>query len=408
MENDNHENDNHENKNDNEKTTSQSSDEFSTESDDIPSHTGRSDEVCEAQRVAERESVRVRLQRFITTDIMIMVTCALVLTTYGLLRDAEKQNFEKSYAQLSQTLSQAAIKQHRGNQDALESLAESLSTGLSAAESSELDSSVSSSNSSVWPFFEPKDFAREAHQVLKLSSIQTLTFAPLVAQEHKEQWLNYANRLVADSAGLNQASEADYEQFITQYHPYMTRYDPDTEEYVKDADSRDYYFPSLAVAPAPLELYRVLNYNLASYPQATDNFEALRTFQTETLLSPSRTALTQMLSPILQNSETTQQEQNTLVGVVQGEFSWGNLLAGVLPEGSKTIVAVIRSNNCNSTYTYEVTGQNVNAVASADLHDAYYDEYQRTVDLSPASFVNPNASNTHGRCQYQMVRALSL
>lgn len=67
------------------------------------------------------------------------------------------------------------------------------------------------------------------------------------------------------------------------------------------------------------------------------------------------------------------QMESEMVAFLALTFHWRNQLLNTLPTGIEGLVLVV-STECNSTFTYEINGPDVNFLGYGDHHDPYYDE----------------------------------
>jgi hypothetical protein len=75
-----------------------------------------------------------------------------------------------------------------------------------------------------------------------------------------------------------------------------------------------------------------------------------------------------------------------LLGFISISIYWRDLLTDLLPPGSDGIVIVIE-NECNPSFSFQVTGPDVTYLGRGDLHDSEFDSMEVNVREPVRSFI---------------------
>ena len=104
-------------------------------------------------------------------------------------------------------------------------------------------------------------------------------------------------------------------------------------------------------------------------------------FSTDTIEGFATLPESFILTPIYNRVEKDPSVDD-IVGVVLSMLPWDKYFTDLLPEGINGIALVI-SDTCNKTFTFEVNGPAVAYIGPGDLHDLDYDAYAVETSFSP-------------------------
>jgi hypothetical protein len=89
-----------------------------------------------------------------------------------------------------------------------------------------------------------------------------------------------------------------------------------------------------------------------------------------------------------------------IVALIGGGVAWDFALRNLLPEGVDGII-VETENNCNQSFTYQITGPDAFFIGNGGLHETKYENMKVVRSLSVHT--HPNFTTTSGHCYYSMV-----
>ncbi|CAB9501779.1 Receptor-type guanylate cyclase gcy [Seminavis robusta] len=143
-------------------------------------------------------------------------------------------------------------------------------------------------------------------------------------------------------------------------------------------------FPPLAAG-----VKHVLASNLAYLSKAVDPSPMFHMFlargqyrhQKEAFLGDAATPFIYPVFDSFPNANNNNNKNRTLVGVTLSNIYWRLHFENILPPNARGIVVVL-SNNANQTFTYQINGADVDYLGKGDLHDAAYDDYGVSADIS--------------------------
>jgi hypothetical protein len=92
--------------------------------------------------------------------------------------------------------------------------------------------------------------------------------------------------------------------------------------------------------------------------------------------------------------------KSEIVAFAGSGFAWDFALRNLLPEGVDGIMVEIE-NNCNQSYSYQISGPEAFFIGEGALHETKFND--RKVFRSLSHHDHPNFTTTPGHCYYSMV-----
>eukprot|EP00934_Nitzschia_sp_Nitz4_P005403 Nitzschia sp. Nitz4//scaffold296_size27349//382//4345//NITZ4_008196-RA/size27349-snap-gene-0.39-mRNA-1//1//CDS//3329546261//5393//frame0 len=367
-------------------------------------------EIEEVQKFSREDTKKIQTWRFVIFGVLAATAVAVTVTTLKLLRDREDQRFIDAFDKFGDAVGQSARLHQKILRNSFKMLADTLA--------------VDAVNSGTpFPYYNNDYYEIHAGIALNHTGAEFVTVFPLVEEEERETWLNYSTEYHSEWAraghmikygNLDRLDESNYVPAMLQ-HTEEEGWVPDDEWYE--------YWPMWLYSPPPVQ-YGAVNWNLINVPDYENIITAMRVLDGEALISPVRksvstgTAFTeeehdQMHSRLKTGSSSDyphsfvwfpiyEKPDNTsskLVATLGAGFAWDVSLRDLLPEDVKGVIAVL-SNNCNQTYTFEISGSDAFFLGYEDLHESKYDWMMHYSELSLLS--HPLSDETHGHCEYSL------
>jgi hypothetical protein len=277
----------------------------------------------------------------------------------------------------------------------------------------------------TFPFYTNPFWEVYAGKALQQSNAEIACFFCKVQPKDREEWGNYSMDHLTEWAhaghmtkygNLNRLNESNFIADIRKKNPEGI-FVPDDEWYE--------YWPMWLYSPPPAQ-YGAVNWNMINVPDYEAIMNAVKALPGEALINKVRksvstgTAFTTeehnamhsrlntgsspdhphsfMWTPVYDEMRNPESNFACVVGT---GFAWDFSLRNLLPQSVKGIIAVI-ANDCNQTYTYDITGSDAFYIGEGDQHEPKYDSYKVVRELSVLK--DPVAAKTvKGHCQYTMV-----
>ena len=238
----------------------------------------------------------------------------------------------------------------------------------------------------TWPNYTSPYYEVYFGSALEQARAELSAFFPVVEAKDRKAWSEYATAHLTEwtHAGhmtkygnLNRLNESNYV-------PDMTKPSPDG--FIPDEEWYEYW-PMWLYSPPPAQ-YGAVNWNLITVPDYEAIIKAGRALPGEAVITKVRrsvstgTAFTEeeheaMHSKLKTGSspdhphsfiwtpvyEDPLDVNSKFVAVLATNFAWDFSLRNLLPDNVVGMIAVIK-NNCNQTYTYEITGKVSNRVSN--------------------------------------------
>jgi class 3 adenylate cyclase len=258
-------------------------------------------------------------------------------------------------------------------------------------------SALSMSSSSVgeaqWPFYTQDDFAGFGQSFLQGSGATMVSWSPIVSGDaNRRVWGNYS---VWNDAWVEQGLEWQVEHQGLEMPSGPL--DVPSQIYTKDIADGGLMAPEAGSGPfapvwqmagAPTDP-SVVNYNLLSEEDFKVAFEAATDSGAQTFSKIvddaawyyGESALPKdgvngpqgfIITPLF---DTVSDDSNA-VGAVVAAFSWDDYFKNVLLKGTPMVYVVVGAPECGGTFTFGVTGQQVNYLGEGDKHKQADDDLQ--------------------------------
>ncbi|KAL7576124.1 hypothetical protein ACA910_004788 [Epithemia clementina (nom. ined.)] len=367
---------------------------------------GERDEVKEVQLMAKADTNRIRFWRVVVTVVILAVGLAVTLSTYYLLRDDEDDSFKAAFGQFSSAVSLSATTVQKNIKSGYQATAEYAATQAQA-------------HNMTWPFVVLPKFETFGKIIREYSTIESVVFVIYVEDAQRDAFIEFIEprykEWVNESHTLNPAVADKFEPI--EYDNFVKKKGPDGSWIPQD--KHPFYYVLTQRSPPPTT-YNTLNFDAYSEPDYAAYYDAGRILKGQVLTTQVRPFASStdkdhalihsqlpdsvyVDHPHSFNSLLVREDPNDLdspvVGVISGPVAWDASLRNLLPEGVKGIHAVVR-NNCNNTFTYEISGKNAFFLGDGDHHDTLYDGMAVHVPLSSSD--DPLWATTPGHCIYDM------
>eukprot|EP00980_Cylindrotheca_fusiformis_P011116 scaffold2555_cov82-Cylindrotheca_fusiformis.AAC.3 len=371
--------------------------------------------VYNAPTVAKNEEKNIVRAKFLVALILVLATATVATSSYILLKDQERSNFENQFRGYASEI--ASVSGQKADQlfDALNSFA--VMVGSQAAVENEL-------RNTSWPFYTIPDFSVKGESLINLigSAVpQIIMVGPVVEEHQRDAWADYMNQMnpiwfqdSLDNEGTN--TNMTVEGFLQRTVKFIHQYDFLQGFQAIPVNGPGDVLPNYQQYPFRLDLASQImttGYDIISLPRAADLYEITKsllrpTIGFSTFFINSTTVVTgsQVLQPIFDTADTTAEDRK-VVAIVNVQLHWLGFFENVLTRGQDGVVVVLRS-ACPVNYTliygdnitdyvddpedligediitYQVDGPDVSLLGYEDLHDPEYDSLEVTevfVDL---------------------------
>eukprot|EP00980_Cylindrotheca_fusiformis_P005059 scaffold1072_cov124-Cylindrotheca_fusiformis.AAC.5 len=361
--------------------------------------------------VATKEEKNVFRAKILVALILLLAVCVVATITYLLVDSQERSNFESQftgYASEVVTVSREKTSQLFNALDA-----------FSVSVSSQAAGELALRNSS-WPFYKIPDWSVRAQRLAQLTGVENpfLIFAPIVQQDERKEWEDFANDAYpilyqdaiekeGDKGGITA------KEFLDKTIPFICEIEVgnlETDEFNAD----DFAFiPTSATGEMlpvfqqyPLGFFPLLpitgmNFNLLAYDDAAELFRITQAVNGPTISSFSifvdletRADGSQIMQPIYDRADTTDEDRK-MIGVVMFQLSWLDYFKNLfLEEDSDDGIVVVLKTTCpksmdlqhtvtdetrethDRVVTYRIDGSKAIVLGEEDLHDPKYDSLE--------------------------------
>lgn len=286
----------------------------------------------------------------------------------------------------------------------------------------------------TWPFVTFPMYEVYAKEARQRAGLEVLSYSPIVTKAQEQEYVNYteANKqwifqsrqvgLQIDPNNFDQSQEQD-----TDFVPVVYDVNPlagDTFPSVGEGP----FTPLWHTSPSPLSLIYI-GYNFRSDPEY-EKIYALQNTLKDTMFgnlnfflwtvvdfitgidthqklhddrhkgdSDESVSVVQPHGSLVQPIFRTMNEtESDIVGYLMGIMAFDAYLVDLLPEGVRGIHVVVE-NTCNSTFTYEIDGNQAVYRGEGDLHDTNFDSLERWISFNE-NYANPATPQTPGHCVF--------
>eukprot|EP00980_Cylindrotheca_fusiformis_P010299 scaffold2294_cov106-Cylindrotheca_fusiformis.AAC.15 len=350
--------------------------------------------------VAKREKKNVIRARILVTLILLMAVCVVATFTYLLVDSEERSNFESQFAGYASEV--VTVSREKTSQ--LFNALDAFSVSVSSQAAGELQLLNSS-----WPLYSIPDWSVRTQRLAELTGVKNpyLTFVPIVHQDDRKAWEDFANDAypilyqdAIEKEGNKGGKTA--RDFLEKTIPFI--FDADLETYdVFPSPGDGIMLPTFQQYPLdffPLVPIMQTNYNYLSEKQAVDLFQITQAVMGPTIASFSilvdletRAAGSQIMQPIYDRADTNDEDRK-MVGMIVLQLHWLDYFKNLfLEENSDDGIIVVLKSFCpinlnseldptehtishDTVVTYQIDGSNAIVLGDEDLHDAKYDSLE--------------------------------
>eukprot|EP00980_Cylindrotheca_fusiformis_P023091 scaffold10105_cov129-Cylindrotheca_fusiformis.AAC.4 len=360
---------------------------------DLPHSSQKQDNIpLDVARTEEKNVFRVKI---LVTLILLLAVCVVATITYLLVDSQERSNFESQFTGYASEV--VTVSREKTNQ--LFNALDAFSVSVSSQAAGELELRNSS-----WPFYRIPDWSVRAQRLAKLTGVENprLNFAPIVQQDEKKEWEDFANDAYpilyqdaiereGDKGGMTA------KEFLNRTLPFI--YDSDLEkfEFFPSTGTRD-LLPTFQQYPLnlfPLMPLMTMNYNLLDYQESAELFRITQAVKGPTISSISiyvdletKADGGQVMQPIYDRADTADGDRK-IIGVMMFQLNWLDYFKNLfLEEESDDGIVVVLKTACprdldfetRSSYdrvvTFQIDGSRAIVVGEEDLHDPNYDSLE--------------------------------
>eukprot|EP00980_Cylindrotheca_fusiformis_P016278 scaffold4838_cov110-Cylindrotheca_fusiformis.AAC.2 len=350
--------------------------------------------------VAAREEKNVFRAKLLVALILLVAVCVVATFTYLLVDSQERSNFESQFNGYASEV--VSVSRERTSQ--LFNALDAFSVSVSSQAAGELQLRNAS-----WPLYRIPDWSVRAQRLTELTGVDDpfLTFAPIVGQDDRKAWEEFANDaypiLYQDAiAKEGDKGGATAKEFLDKTIPFIFNADVENYDLVPSPENGEMipsfqqypleFFPSVPIMP--------MNYNLLSQKETANVFTITQAIMGPTITSFSirvdlntQASGSQIMQPIYDRADTSDEDRK-MVGIITMQLHWLDYFKNLfLEENSDDGIVVVLKSSCpthgNSTLdvteqptshdmivTYQIDGSNAIFLGEEDLHDPKYDSLE--------------------------------
>eukprot|EP00980_Cylindrotheca_fusiformis_P001903 scaffold437_cov111-Cylindrotheca_fusiformis.AAC.1 len=352
--------------------------------------------------VAKKEEKNVVRVRILVTLILLLAVCVVATITYLLVDSQEKSNFENQFIGYASEVVTVSLEKTGQLFNALDA--------FSVSVSSQAAGELALRNSS-WPLYRIPDWSVRAQRLAQLTGAEEplLFFFPIVPQEKRKEWEDFANDAYPNLYQEGIEKEGDKggitaKEFLDKTVPFIYEIDGETFQFLPASGTGDMIpvFQQYPLKFFPLLPIMTMNFNLMFYQDTAELFRITQAVKGPTISSFSifvdintRADGSQMMQPIYDRADTADEERK-MVGTMMIQLNWLDYFKNLfLEEDSDGGIIVVLKTTCprdldqtsksyDRVITYEIGANKAITLGEEDLHDPKYDSMEVTdifVDL---------------------------
>eukprot|EP00980_Cylindrotheca_fusiformis_P000976 scaffold265_cov131-Cylindrotheca_fusiformis.AAC.11 len=356
------------------------------------------------QHVATKEEKNVVRAKVLVTLILLMAVCVVATFTYLLVASQDRSNFESQFTGYASEV--VTVSNEKTSQ--LFNALDAFSVSISSQAARELGL-----RNSRWPFYRIPDWSVRIQRLAQLTGVHdpSLTFHPIVQQDERKEWEDFANDAypilyqdAVEREGDKNGTTA--KEFIDKTIPFIYELDRENFAFVPASETGELlpafqqyplkFFPLLPVMP--------MSINVLSYEETSKLFRITRAVKGPTIhsfsipvdLDKTKASGSQIMQPVYDRADTAD-ENRKMVGVVLIQLNWLDYFKNLfLEEESDDGVIVVLKTICpsnldsglnvteqttvapDSVVTYQIDGSTAIILGEEDLHDPKYDSLEVT------------------------------
>eukprot|EP00980_Cylindrotheca_fusiformis_P016282 scaffold4838_cov110-Cylindrotheca_fusiformis.AAC.6 len=358
------------------------------------------EQVGNSSDVAKREKKIVFRTKILVAFILLVAVCAVATSTYLLVNSQERSNFESQFTGYASEVVTASREKTSQLFSALD--AYSVSVGSQAAGELQL-------RNSSWPLYSIPDWSLRTQRLAGLTGVDDsfVSFAPIVQQDDRKEWEDFANDAypilyqdAIDKEGDKGGTTAN--EFLDKTIPFI--FEANIEKYdIFPSPGNGEMLPTFQQYPLeffPLTPIMPMNFNLLSQKEGAELFQITKAIMGPTIASFSilidiktQAAGSQIMQPVYDRADTADEDRK-MVGIILIQMHWLNYFNNLfLEESSDAGIVVVLKSSCptnlntalnvtkyktshDMVVTYQIEGSNAVVLGEEDLHDPKYDSLE--------------------------------
>eukprot|EP00980_Cylindrotheca_fusiformis_P028130 scaffold22583_cov106-Cylindrotheca_fusiformis.AAC.1 len=346
--------------------------------------------------VAKREEANILRAKILVALIIILVASAVGASTYLLVKDQEKTNFENQFAGFASEI----LTLSRQKADQLFSALDTFSVSIS----SQADAENALRNTS-WPFYAVPDWSLKAKGLAQLTGVSDpdVFFYSIVQQEERDKFNEFAAQAIPKSYQESveiEETETTATELWQKTIPFIHFFDPENNFQPGPSPAKGELIPVLHIYPLRFPLNHPLIPTLidiayvAGADALVDMSRSIRRpvmgFTVRDVGTDTATPGSLIIQPIY-NTANSAAKQRKVVAFTGLRLHWLDYFTNVLTDGEFGVIVVLKGacpNLCtfeqtvgstaSSVVTYRIDGQNAEYLGDSDLHDPKYDDMEIT------------------------------
>eukprot|EP00980_Cylindrotheca_fusiformis_P007984 scaffold1703_cov76-Cylindrotheca_fusiformis.AAC.1 len=351
-------------------------------------------EAYQPPEVAKREEANILRAKILVALIILLAASAVGASTYLLVKDQEKKDFENQFASYASEI----LTLSRQKADQFFSALDAFSVSIASQAISE-----NALRNTRWPFFAVPDWSVKARGLAELTGVfdPDILFFPIVQPQEKDEYTEFATQAVPkwyqESAEVEE-TEMTATEFWQRSIPYIHFYDPENNYQPGPSPGTSELIPLLQLYP--LRLYPgypvmpILFDNVYS-PGAGPLVDLSRSIRKPVLGfvvvdvgTDAATPGSMIIQPIY-NTTNSRSEDREVVAFTGIQLHWLDYFKNVLTDGEFGVIVVLKSScpnlcafeqhddgSASSVLTYRIDGQNAELKGISDLHNPKYDDME--------------------------------
>eukprot|EP00980_Cylindrotheca_fusiformis_P031130 scaffold25862_cov152-Cylindrotheca_fusiformis.AAC.1 len=375
---------------------------------------------CEAEKgiyeppeVAKQEEANILRAKILVALIIILAVCGVGTSTYLLVKDQEKTNFENQFAGYSSEI--ITVSRQKVNQffSALDAFSASIASQAAAE---------NALRNTTWPYYVIPDWSIKAQRLAELTGVSNpeVSFVPMVQAEERASFNEFAQQAVPkwyQESVENERPELTAIEFWHKTIPFIHFYDPDNNfqptPMTGKSESRPVFqlYPLEITPPDPVLPTMYDTVNAGGGNALTDLSKAIRKpaigFTVLYLGTDAETPGSVIVQPIF-DTANSDAEDRKVVAFTGIRLHWLDYFKNILTDGEFGIIVVVKSacpNLCtypkhmrgpaSSIVSYRIDEQNAEFLGDTDMHNPKYDDMENGdvfVDLGIDESQLPNGT----------------
>eukprot|EP00980_Cylindrotheca_fusiformis_P001909 scaffold437_cov111-Cylindrotheca_fusiformis.AAC.7 len=353
--------------------------------------------------VATKEEKHVFRVKILVTLILLLAVGVVATITYLLVDSQERSNFESQFVGYASEV--VTVSREKTSQ--LFNALDAFSVSVSSQAAGELELQNSS-----WPFYRIADWSVRTQRLAELTGSDNplLFFAPIVQQDEREEWEDFANDAypILYQDGIEREGDKGgitKKEFLDKTCPFINEIDRESFAFVP-ASTTGQLLPVFQLYPLqffPLLPIMPMSFNLLAYKETAELFRIAEAVNEPVFASFSifvdldnKAAGTQIMQPIYDRADTADEDRK-MVGVLMIQLNWLDYFQNLfLEEDSDDGIIVVLKTACQKdrdpdvdgseqtkasfdrVITYQIDGSKAIALGEEDLHDTRFDSLEVT------------------------------